>query len=98
MKNPFERKMEVEPVRNMYFFVITPPEGPEWWGVRLAFSEDVVRQEMMARTSKTRREISGRVSVTLLRPPAGMDYLEKDATITYKSKEDFLKNLLVSSN
>lgn len=95
MKNPFEKKAKAEQIRKMYFTAITPPEGPTWWGVLPSLSEDGVRQKVMELTGRTRQEIAGRVSVTLLRPPAGMIHREKFFTVVHrKTKEDFLNELL----
>lgn len=97
-RKPLTVKPEAEPVQKMYFVAVTPPEGSTWWGVRPAVSEDAARQEVMALTGKTRQEIAGRVSVAPLRPPKGKDYLSKEFTVTRKSKEEFLRGLLISVN
>ena len=91
-----ERKPKAEVVQRMYLVLITPPDGPKMIGVRPAVSEEAVRQDYMARTGKTRQEIAGRVSVTLLRPKKGMEYREAEFTVTRKSEEEFLNSLLVS--
>jgi len=96
MINTLERKPKVEAVQRMYLVLITPPDGPQMIGVRPAISEDGARQEVMARTGKTRQEIGGRVSVTLLRPKKGMEYRETEFTVTRKSREEFLSSLLGS--
>lgn len=98
MMNVLERKPKAEPVQKMYLVVITPPEGPAMVGVRPAASEDGVRLEMMERLGKTRQDINGRVSVTLLRPKKGMEYRETEFTVTRKSNAEFLSGLLVSIN
>ncbi|GEM_PF-4792207 len=97
MRDPFGKKPKAEPVNRMYFVAVTPPEGPAWWGVRSGSSEDGIRQEVADRTGLTRQAISGRVSVTLLRPPAGKEYREREFTITRKPKEEFLRDLLGSA-
>lgn len=98
MMNALERKPKSETVQKMYLIVITPPDGPALVGVRSAASEDAARQNMMERLGKTRQDIAGRVSVTLLRPKKGMEYRETEFTVTRKSNAEFLNGLLVSVN
>ena len=88
------RKIGGEQSMRMYYVIVTPPEGPQWVGVRPAFSEECVRQEFSQRTGRTRQEMNGRVSVTLLRPPKGKEYRPIELTISRKPKEVFLRELL----
>lgn len=98
MMNVLERKPKVEPVQKMYLIVITPPDGPAMVGIRPAVSEGSAYNEVMGRLGKTKSELSGRVSVTLLRPKKGMEYRETEFTVTRKSNAEFLDGLLVSVN
>lgn len=98
MRNPFGRKPASEPVRKMYFIIVTPPSGSAWLGAQAAISESEAREKAMGRFGKTKQESAGRISAVLLRPPAGMEYREKDFTITGKSREKFLQDLLIGVN
>lgn len=97
MKDLFGHKVKTKPLQRMYFVSITPPEGPTWWGVRPGFSEDGIRQEVAGSIGLTKKDVAGRVSVTPLRAPSGKEYRERDFTITRKTKEEFLKDLLTGT-
>jgi len=98
MRDPFNRKSKAVSVPKMYFVVITPPQGEIWWGVKSGISEAGLCQELADKIGLTKQEVSGRISVTALSAPSGMEYQERDFTITQKSQKKFLKNLLVRLN
>ena len=90
------KKRGDEPTLKPFYMTVTPPTGSSWVGIRHAASPENVLQAYLRETGLSRREIAGRVCLTLLRPPKGKEYHDVDLTITRKSKEDFLRECLVS--
>lgn len=92
------QKIGGEPLSKPFYMTVTPPTGSQWVGIRHAPSAEKILQDYLRDTNLSRREVAGRVCLTLLRPPKGKEYLDTDLTIMprFSSKEDFLRKNLIS--